>query len=288
MHSVNQSVDLHCHSTASDGELTPEQLLEKACDAGIDLLSITDHDTLQGARALLSRGFDRDITLVPGVEFSCRWRRQNLHVLAYAFAWEDEGISAFLAVQWQRRLDRARVIAERLERRLKLQDLYEKVVRRTDGGVPGRPHFAALLREEGVVASFAEAFDRYLGAGKIGDVNICWPDMSELMDVIRQAGALASLAHPTHYRMTATRLGELMDEFASLGGVGVEIAVPGIDSGHFGWLAEAARRRSLCQSFGSDYHGSRQPWRRLGTYPQPVRDLPSITDYFKGSPWQSK
>lgn len=269
--------DFHCHSNASDGELTPEALMMLARERNIETLSLTDHDTLAGA-ARVRKALPEGLRLIPGVELSCQWRKVNIHVLAYDFDWEDASMKALLSAQQSRRQERAARIAEKLEKKLRIQGVLADVRQRIGDGVPGRPHFAAVLVERGVVASEPAAFDQYLGSGKIGDVSICWPTLEELMAALQSTRSFVVIAHPVHYRMTATKLREFMDDFQGLGGEGIEIAVPGINSGHYGWLTEEARKRQLVQSFGSDYHGGRQFGRALGAYPAPVAGLPSIME----------
>lgn len=280
MQNIRHSIDLHCHSTASDGELTPEELLARAEQCGITTLALTDHDNDAGSRRLqvLSQGLE--IRIIPAVEFSCVWRHANLHVLAYGPAWQQTAVEPLIQLQKDRRLQRAHMIAQRLERVCRLAPglLDRLMIGMEVDGVPTRPHFAARLVAEGVTQTIDEAFQRFLGAGKIGDVKICWPTLEELTGALKQAGALLSLAHPMHYKMTATRLRSLLDEFSALGGDAVELAVPGMDSGHFGWLVQEARRRALAQSFGSDFHGNSMPWRQLGCFPKPAEGLASITE----------
>ncbi len=253
-------------------------LFERARRNGVTLLAVTDHDTLSGSASLpLGEPGPR---LIPGVEFSCAWRGVNVHVLAYGPSWDPGRMLDLLQQQKVRRQQRAQIIAERLGRVVRVERLAEKVAHEARlAEVPGRPHFAQCLLKEGVVGSLEEAFSHYLGAGKIGDVKTCWPSLEELMALLVAARAVISLAHPMHYHLTASRLRQLLDEFGGLGGQCIEIAVPGIDSGHFGWLAAAARSRRLGQSFGSDYHGGDNPWRQPGLYPKPVDDLPSILQW---------
>lgn len=294
MLNVKHTIDLHCHTTASDGKLTPSDVIALARQEGLQILAITDHDTLAGVDSL-SDGASGEINrvrtlgdaestqalcLIQGIELSCSWRGVNIHVLAYARQWQGQGMRELSAKQKARRWQRAEIIAKRLEKVLKTEDLFERVrALAPDADVPGRPHFAACLLNEGRVDSMDDAFDRYLGAGKIGDVKMCWPTLEELVTEARSAGATLSLAHPMHYKLTATKLRELLDAFHQQGGQCIEIAVPGIDSGHYGWLVNEARKRGLGQSFGSDYHGWGNVHRNLGRYPKLAEGVPLVLDW---------
>ncbi|MBK8973056.1 MAG: PHP domain-containing protein [Hahellaceae bacterium] len=290
MLSVKHTIDLHCHTTASDGKLTPSDLIALALREGLQILAITDHDTLAGAEAVVSGsagGYSAStsepfsaLTLIQGVELSCSWRGVNVHVLAYAREWGGGGMQLLIGRQRERRWQRAEIISRRLEKALGTDNLFDRVrAVAPDADVPGRPHFAACLLGEGRVESMDDAFDRYLGAGKIGDVKMCWPSLDELIGEARSAGAILSLAHPMHYKLTATKLRELLDAFHQQGGHCIEIAVPGIDSGHYGWLVNEARRRTMGQSFGSDYHGWGNIHRNLGRYPKVAEGIPSILEW---------
>jgi predicted metal-dependent phosphoesterase TrpH len=280
MLSIRHDIDLHCHSTASDGMLSPAELIARAQEAGIRTLALTDHDTLAGSESLAQ--VPEGMRVIPGVELSCAWRGVNLHILAYGPSWKKGAIDSLLQCQKARRFQRAEIIARRLGKALSIENLLQKVLLVADqADVPGRPHFAKCLLDEGVVTGFDDAFNRFLGAGKTGDVRTCWPTLEELMTCLLGAEAVVSLAHPMHYKQTATRLRTLLDEFVALGGHCIEISVPGMDSGHFGWLTEAAKGRGLGQSFGSDYHGGGMPWRQLGMYPKLAEGLPALTEWLQ-------
>ena len=268
-HSVNipqarrLCIDLHCHSRASDGTLTPTELIERANERGVTHLALTDHDTIDGlteaARAAASVG----VTLINGIELSCVWKSQTIHVVGLDFDAESADLLKELAVQHDNRWRRARTIAERLER-VRVPDLLALATEQAGGDVPGRPHFARALVDRGVVKDQNQAFKRYLGAGKPGDVKAFWPELDTVVQWINRAGGVAVLAHPRKYKMTATRLRALVSDFRRCGGQAIEVSTSGQSSGDLGFLAELCRREGLLASQGSDFHFPGAPWCELG------------------------
>ncbi|MBU6954350.1 PHP domain-containing protein [Hahella sp. HN01] len=283
MQIVNHDFDLHCHTTASDGSRSPAELLELAVSRGLTTLAITDHDTVEGMRSLMDASLDKalGIRLIAGTEFSCLWQGMTIHMLAFDFDLEGSEVAALLEKQKTRRLDRARVIADKLERKLKIADLYARAETFAESGVPARPHFAQALLEMEAVESIDVAFKKYLGAGKIGDVKLYWPDLEEVLTAVKRSKGYSSLAHPFKYKMTATKLRRLMAEIKACGGDAVEVSVPDINSGEFGWIQQEAGKLGLAQSAGSDYHGAMMPWRQLGRFPKMAQSLPSLIDVLR-------
>jgi predicted metal-dependent phosphoesterase TrpH len=273
-------IDLHCHSTASDGALTPEDLVARAAEQGVSHLALTDHDTIAGLAQARARGQELGLSLISGVELSCVWRSHTIHVVGLDF---DEADSAFLealAQQNENRWQRARLIADRLAR-LKVDGLLEKATALAGGDVPGRPHFAQVLVNAEVVPKTAHAFKRYLGSGKPGDVKACWPELSEVVQWITDAGGIAVLAHPRKYRLTATRLRELTADFRRAGGRAIEVSVSGQSSGDLGFVAELARREQLLASQGSDFHFPGAPWCELGRIMKMPEGLEPVWHHFR-------
>jgi|AntDeeMinimDraft_5_1070356.scaffolds.fasta_scaffold01867_6 hypothetical protein len=256
-------IDLHCHSTASDGELTPAALVARAAEKGVTHLALTDHDTIDGLSSAREAAEAEGLTLVNGIELSCVWRSNTIHVVGLDFDHHDEAFLKALAQQNENRWRRARLIAEKLEK-LKVDDLLARATEYSGGDVPGRPHFARVLVDAGVVPRTAHAFKRYLGTGKPGDVKACWPELHEVVDWIGAAGGIAVLAHPRKYRLTATKLRALTSDFRKAGGRAIEVSVAGQSSGDLGFVAELARREELLASQGSDFHFPGAPWCELG------------------------
>lgn len=254
--------DLHTHSTASDGSLSPDALVAAAARAGVTLLSITDHDTLDAYDALTAPP-PPGLALVPGIELSARWNRRDVHIVGLNVDRHSDSLQAAVAGQRAVRHERAGRIAARLAK-LGFPDALEGAARHADGGAIGRPHFARDLVDRGAVGSVGEAFDRYLGKGKPAAVAERWPEMATLVRHIVAAGGTAVLAHPGKYGLTHTKLDELTTAFAAAGGEAVEVVsgqqVPALTRS----LAALAARHGLAASAGSDFHAPDRPWASLG------------------------
>ena len=214
-------VDLHTHSTASDGKLTARELIERAQAKGVDMLSITDHDTLAAYENLNEQQHDA-LTIVPGVEFSSRWQKSGIHIVGLNIDLKSESIQQGISYQNQARQTRAMRIAEKLEK-LGVKNVWEGVEALAVGSVIGRPHFARYLVEQGYCDSFNQAFSSYLGTGKTGDVKQFWASYETVIQWIRGAGGVAVLAHPHKYRMTRSKLSRLLDDFQAAGGEAMEV-----------------------------------------------------------------
>jgi len=243
--------------------LSPEALVARAAENGVTHLALTDHDTIDGLNAARTAAAAEGLTLINGIELSCVWRSHTIHVVGLDFDHHDEAFLALLDQQNDNRWRRARLIADKLGK-LNINDLLAKATEQAGGDVPGRPHFARVLVETGVVPKMEHAFKRYLGTGKPGDVKACWPELDEVVGWIEAAGGISVLAHPRKYRLTATKLRALITDFQRAGGRGIEVSVSGQSSGDLGFVAELARREGLLASQGSDFHFPGAPWCELG------------------------
>lgn len=253
-------VDLHCHSTASDGSLAPQALIDRAAGQGVALFSITDHDTVD---AYADLEVPEAMRLLPGVEFSCVWAGVTVHVLGLGIDLESATMTAAVERQRGAREERAQVIAQRLAKR-GIDGAYEGA--RTLAGerrALGRPDFARFMVECGHVGSMAEAFDRHLGNGKVGDVKATWPSLAEVVAWIREAAGVAVLAHPLHYRLTATRLRALITAFIEAGGEAMEVCNGRPRPDELRHARQLCRQFGLEASIGSDFHRP-AAWCELG------------------------
>ena len=273
-------IDLHSHSSVSDGALTPCELIARAAERGVTHLALTDHDTIAGIPEAQAAARVSGLTLVSGVELSCLWKSRTIHIVGLDFNPEDAGFLAALDCQNENRWARARMIADRL-RKLKIPDLLESATDFAGGDVPGRPHFASALEKAGAVRNPAQAFKRYLGNGKPGDVRAYWPELAEVVGWINDAGGIAVLAHPRKYQLTATKLRELVADFRRAGGQGIEVSTSGQSSGDLGFLAELCRREGLWASQGSDFHFPGAPWCELGRIMKMPDGLEPVWHHFK-------
>jgi predicted metal-dependent phosphoesterase TrpH len=250
--------DLHTHSTASDGQLTPAQLVAAAATAGVDLLSITDHDV---ADAYAGLAVPAGIDIIPGVELSTRHAGRGVHVVGLNVDLRSDALAAALATQRDARLERAGRIAEQLHRR-GIGDTLAGATREAGGGPPGRPHFAAHLVSIGACKSTRQAFRKYLGRG--GGIIDTWPPIADVVARIRDAGGQAVLAHPAKYGLTRQRLQRLVETFRAAGGAAMEVVSGAQHPELTHRLAALAAQHGLAASTGSDFHRPDEPWARLG------------------------
>jgi len=277
---VPNKIDLHCHSTASDGKLSPQELLAKAQQLEISTLAITDHDTVAGYRSAAKQAQEYGVRLVSGIELSCVWSGINIHVVGLNF---DAASAAMLAAEQRQievRFERAKLIAQKLGKRLQHEIAIEDVAAYAGGEQIGRPHFAQYLLDRGLVNSMASAFTKYLGAGKIGDVKTGWPTMTEAVQWIIGAGGIAVLAHAHRYNMTRTKLKACIQEFTLAGGRAIEVAYGTMDKGQQQQLVQFAKEFNLKGSCGSDYHGPNRFGLELGQMPAFPADIAPVWEGF--------
>ena len=256
-------IDLHTHSTCSDGTLTPRDLVARAAAAGIDILALTDHDTVAGVEEAQRSASEYGLHLVPGVEISATWRAQSIHVLGL---WIDPAATAMrgeLRTQGERRRARMVKICARLTQRgLPGVELLKAV--EANAGLPTRAHLADAMVSHGLVARADEAFRKYLGSGKAGYVAPQWPALEAVVGWIRAAGGAASLAHPARYALSAGGRRQLLCDFKTAGGAALEV-VTGTNGGqHADALAALASKYGFTGSVGSDFHNPQHIWNPLG------------------------
>ncbi|MBE2894153.1 RNase RNM [Spirabiliibacterium falconis] len=244
--------DLHCHSNASDGVLTPSDIVARAATQGVKVLALCDHDTTRGVAEAQCAAKKHNITLVSGVELSTLWQNRGIHIVGLNFDPAHSAMTALLAQQAQLREQRAIQIGEKLVK-CGLPDAYESA-KRLAGGEVTRAHYARLLVQAGKVKNEAQAFKRYLGQGKSAYVSANWCDIPHAIDIIHQAGGLAVCAHPLRYPMTRKWLLRLLNEFKAAGGDAVEVAHSGQSPDQRHNLAQITRELGLLASAGSDFH----------------------------------
>ncbi|CDF83031.1 PHP domain-containing protein [Pseudomonas knackmussii B13] len=278
-------VDLHCHSTASDGQLPPAVVVGRAHERGVRVLALTDHDTLEGLAEARSAAEELGLHLVNGVELSCTWGGATIHVLGYGFDLQAEPLLRALEDLHHGRWARAEEIGRRLDAK-GMHGAFEgaRAIQRElgdSGNAPARPHFAEFLVREGYVGDRAEAFRKWLGAGKLGDVKQHWPALAEAVGTLREAGAWISLAHPYQYDFTRTKRRKLIADFIQAGGHAIEVVNGPQPAEQVGVLSILAREFGLLVSAGSDFHGP-SDWSELGLYRAVPDDLPPLWMRFKG------
>ncbi|ASA61778.1 RNase RNM [Escherichia coli] len=256
--------DLHSHTTASDGCLTPEALVHRAVEMRVGTLAITDHDTtaaIAPAREEISRS-GLALNLIPGVEISTVWENHEIHIVGLNIDITHLLMCEFLAQQTERRNQRAQLIAERLEK-AQIPGALEGAQRLAQGGAVTRAHFARFLVECGKASSMADVFKKYLARGKTGYVPPQWCTIEQAIDVIHHSGGKAVLAHPGRYNLSAKWLKRLVAHFAEHDGDAMEVAQCQQSPNERTQLATLARQHHLWASQGSDFHQP-CPWIELG------------------------
>lgn len=258
------TIDLHCHSTASDGRLTPAALVQHARAAGIDTLALTDHDTVAGLAPAAAMARAEGLHFITGVELSVTWSGKTLHVVGLGIDPDAPSLSEVLRRVQDTRASRAALIAARVEK-LGVHNALARAQAAAGGGQITRTHFARLLVEDGVAADLKQAFKKHLGAGKPAQVRGEWLALEESVTAIRAAGGVAVLAHPLRYKLTAAWRERMLSAFVAAGGQGVEVSAGGSQQPtDLALMREAARRYGLLGSVGSDFHGPEQRWLRYG------------------------
>ena len=268
-------VDLHLHSTASDGTLDPAALVARVAACGVKLMALTDHDTVAGVEAAAAAARDIGIAFVAGVELSADWRGRTIHVLGLAIDPKNPLLARGLEAQQRVRDARALRIAEKLDAAGAPGSKALAAIR-AQGSLPTRTHFARALVAEGATKDLRAAFDRWLGRGKPGHVKGEWAGLAEATAWIVAAGGKAVIAHPMRYSLSAGARRDLCADFAAAGGRGVEVVTGGGSPRDREQAIALAVRCRLEGSVGSDFHDPAMPWNppgRLAKLPGSVRPV---------------
>jgi len=263
-------VDLHSHSTISDGLMTPSNLVSHAASQGVQVLALTDHDDVAGIAEARLAATECGITLIAGTEISVTWRNRTLHILGLRIDPRHPVLQQGLARIRASRLGRAQGMAAELEK-IGIQGSLEGARQFASEGILGRTHFARFLIANGHAKDMKTVFKRYLVKGKPGYVPHLWASLEDAVGWILAAGGLPVIAHPGRYDLGRTLINELLSEFKQLGGVGIEVVSGSHHPDQYGQYAELARQYGLLASRGSDYHGPGHSYMSMKSLP----DLPS-------------
>ena len=258
-------IDLHCHSTFSDGSFTPSQLVEMGAAAGLSALALTDHDTLAGLGEFQAAGEGAPLRTIPGIELSVDWDCGQMHMLGYWMDPADPALSGEL--EWVRdgRAARNRKILENLNS-LGFAMTWEEVrARAGDRGGVGRPHFAGVMIEKGYATDKNEVFDKWLGDGKPGYADRPRLTAERAIALIRGAGGVAVLAHPFTVRVGRERIAQLVGELREMGLSGMECYYSEHSADLTKEFLALAAATGLVPTGGSDFHGAMTPGVSLGT-----------------------
>lgn len=255
--------DLHSHSTASDGSLAPEALIQRAVEQNVDVLALTDHDGTEGIQAARHAAQDLPIDLIAGVEISVTWKNRTVHILGLDIDEHNKTLQQGLTDMRNFRVERATLIAERLQKAgidgalAGAQEFASEVML-------GRVHFAQFLVKNGYAKNVNDVFKKYLVRNKPGYVPGKWATLEDTVNWINAAGGQAVIAHPARYKLTATKLRYLSSEFKELGGVGLEVVSGRQHPEEVKTLARLAEKMEMYASCGSDFHSPENQWVELG------------------------
>ena len=266
---LTRKIDLHLHTTASDGTLSPEELVEQARLAGIGLLAVTDHDTAAGVLRAQARGAELGVEVISGIEISAEEQGMELHILGYGIDPAAERLAEMLDWVIRERNGRNEAIAARM-RSDGIDVSLGAMEEAHPGATIGRPHFARVLVEQGRAESVAGAFRDWLNPGKpyyLPRERLC---LEQAVDTIRGSGGLAVLAHPLQYGCSGPELRALTERIAAVGIAGMEIYYTGYGRERRRELFSLAREYGLLVTGGSDFHGSNKPEIRLGELEVPA------------------
>jgi hypothetical protein len=239
-----------------------------AIEEGIDLFAITDHDTLDGWQAVRHQPLPEAMRLICGLEFSTQWRGMGIHVLGLNLNGDDDTLQSHLLEQGLVRKERASLIDQRLAKQ-GINGVLEGALAINGGRENnlGRVHMAQYMVAQGYVDTVPKAFDRWLGNGKVGDVKQIWPEIETVVAWIRASGGIPTLAHPSKYKLTTTKLKALFEHFSQAGGLAVEIFSSGMTVQQSQFMAKLASEYGLAVSGGSDFHDPGLSWCHLGRLP---------------------
>lgn len=264
------SIDLHIHSRASDGTLSPAEIIALASILNLGAIAITDHDSIAGSREALLCGIPDSLGFLTGVEISAEPPPSypgagSIHILGYGFRLDDPELNRSLEKLQDSRRGRNPEIIARLNK-LGIAIRIEEVEREAADGQPGRPHIAKLLIQKGVAKSMDDAFDRYLGNGKPAYVDKFRIESSQAIELINAAGGIPVLAHPCLLELErAEQLEDLLQEMMSMGLKGLEVYYPLNTPQQTRQYSDLAARHRLLMTGGTDFHGDIQPEIQLGS-----------------------
>ena len=268
--------DLHSHSTASDGFLSPAELLKRASEQGVTALALTDHDTTAGLKEAYEAAATVNIHLINGIELSVTWNGHCFHIVGLGINPENPALKAGIKQIQTIRYERVAKIAKLLEKK-KIFGAYDAVIATAgETGMITRSHFADFLVAQNHVNTEQEAFDRYLGQGKSAYTNTTWAELNDAVDWINQAGGVAVVAHPMRYDLTSSWMKRFLTAFKEASGAGIEVITGRFNPDEIRRCADYAKKFELAGSVGSDFHSPKNTWLELGrlaTLPDGVKPI---------------
>lgn len=264
-HELN--VDLHMHSIASDGQLTPSELIFRAEKNNVDMLAITDHDSLKGIPEAMECASGKQMRFIPGVEISVTWGRVTIHVLGLNIDPQNDILSRAMNSIQETRFVRAKEIDQALVR-FGLPSMLDEVLKEAKNpGQISRTHFARVLKSKNICSSIQDVFKNYLVPGKPGFVEHEWASLKNSINWIQKAGGLAVLAHPARYKLNPIELHVLLEDFSNLGGLAIEVATGSHSNADIKKFKIIANENNFEASRGSDFHSPAESRFDVGVAP---------------------
>jgi len=267
---MNLHCDLHSHSTVSDGTLTPTEMVLRAHEKGVKVFALTDHDATEGLKEAAQIAEKVGLQFVPGIELSVTWSHQTIHIVGLGINPDDEILNNGLKELRKFRSRRGEEIALKLEK-AKFDKPLEGAKSFANGEILSRTHFARYIVEQGRAKDIRQVFKRFLVNGKPGYVAGKWASLEDALSWIQGAGGIAVIAHPARYKISATRLRQLITEFKELGGLGFEAISGSHSPDEEIRMAQLANQFDLFISKGSDFHSPENIYRELGA----MQDIPA-------------
>ncbi|BAL24551.1 3',5'-nucleoside bisphosphate phosphatase [Azoarcus sp. KH32C] len=274
------NADLHCHSTVSDGWLTPTDVVRRAAANSVALLALTDHDEVGGIDEACGEALRLGVRLLPGVEISVTFLKETVHVVGLGIDHRDRQLLEGLESVRSGRVQRARKMSAALDA-AGIHGTFEGASRLArNPAMVGRAHFARYIVSTGLMPDVSTVFQYYLARGKPGYVEHEWASLDDAVRWIRGAGGVAVLAHPARYRLSTDELHRLLDRFVACGGEGIEVVAGAHTEAETVKFAAIARRWGLLASRASDFHGEGESSVDLGRSSNLPPDLTPVWTRF--------
>lgn len=272
-------IDLHCHSTISDGILSPQDLVAYAAKSGVKVLALTDHDDVSGLQAAREAALQHDVHFINGVEISATWKKRTLHIVGLKIDAENTALKTALDKVRIGRDERAQEMAAGLAK-VGIEGAYEGANAIAKQSILTRSHFAQFLVQSGHVKDVKTVFKKFLVKGKPGFVDHQWMGLEAAVGLINDCGGSAVIAHPGRYDLGTINMLLLMHEFRSYGGVAIEVVTGSHTPPQYQQFAKIAHQFSLKSSIGSDYHGPGLSYMAMGCVPElPAGCVPVWDDW---------
>jgi len=259
-------IDLHAHSTVSDGLLTPTELVQHAANSGVRVLALTDHDDIRGLAEARQAAAKHNIHLINGVEISVSWKKRTLHIVGLNINPDDDVLKSALADVRAGRVERAHKMSQGLEK-AGIYGAFEAASEYAEDSILTRMHFARFLVEKNHAKDTKSVFKKFLVKGKPGYVEHEWMSLEFAVSLIKNSGGVAVLAHPGRYDIKRTSMLLLLEEFRALGGEAIEVVTGSHTPAQYVEYAKYAQLFGLKASQGSDYHGHGISFMGMGRLP---------------------